>query len=78
MGLVFHEADDQVKAMQEAYRVTRHCLAVLEWPYREQDFGPGLEERLTAAKMATFADEAGFVLLQTLELTDLVLYLFDK
>src|SRR5512146_302260 len=46
MGLVLHETDDLFKALQEAYRVTCLRLVVLEWPYAEQDFGPGLEERL--------------------------------
>jgi ubiquinone/menaquinone biosynthesis C-methylase UbiE len=78
MGLVFHEADDQAKAMQEAYRVARHRLAVLEWPYREQEFGPGLEERLTAARMAEFGAEAGFISIETIEFKNLVLYIFEK
>lgn len=78
MGLVFHEADDQTKAMQEAYRVARHRLAVLEWPYREQDFGPGMHERLTAAQMAEFGNKAGFISIETIEFKNLVLYIFEK
>ncbi|EKD84473.1 MAG: Methyltransferase type 11, partial [uncultured bacterium] len=36
MAHVLHEADDQVLAVREAYRVARRRLAVLEWPYLEQ------------------------------------------
>ena len=32
MGLVLHETDDLLKAMQEAGRVSRVRLVVLEWP----------------------------------------------
>lgn len=78
MGLIFHEADDQTKAMQEAFRVARHRLAVLEWPYREQEFGPGLHERLSAAQMADFGTQAGFISTETIEFKNLVLYIFEK
>ncbi len=61
MGLVPHETDDLLKALQEAYRVTRLRLAVLEWPYVKQDFGPGLEERLQPNQVIQMAGQAGFI-----------------
>lgn len=78
MGLVFHETDDPIRAMSEAFRVARNRLAVLEWPYREQDLGPGMNERIPAAKMAEYGTEAGFTALETFEFTNLILYVFDK
>ena len=78
MGLVLHETDDLLKALQEAYRVTRLRLAVLEWPYAEQDFGPGLEERLQPNQIMKLAGQAGFMTRKTYQLEGLVLYRFDK
>lgn len=78
MGLVLHETDDQSKAMSEAFRVTRQRLAVLEWPYEQQDFGPGLEERLKPDQVMQLATEAGFTGGVWVRLEHLVLYRFIK
>ncbi len=78
MGLVLHETDDLLQALHEAYRVTRRRLAVLEWPYAEQDFGPGLEERLPPNQIMQLAGQAGFITRETNRLEQLVLYRFEK
>src|SRR5512147_1760615 len=39
MCLVLHDTDGLLKALQEAYRVINARLAILEWPYVEQDYG---------------------------------------
>jgi len=78
MGLLFHETDDRLKAMQEAKRVTRQWVAILEWPYETQDFGPGLEERLTEKEMQELAFHAGLAVPQIFHLQSLVLYLLEK
>lgn len=78
MGLVLHETDDLLKALQEAYRVCRVRLAVLEWPYAEEDYGPGLEERLKPAEIETLGKQAGFDRVETIPLHKLVLYRFEK
>ena len=78
MGLVLHETDDVLKALQEAYRVTRLRLVVLEWPYAELDFGPGLDERLQPNQIMQLAGEAGFITRDIYRLKQLVLYRFDK
>lgn len=78
MGLVFHETDEPEKAMSEAFRVAKKRLAVLEWPYREQEFGPGLHERIPAQKMNEYADKTGFNSIQVYELKNLVLYILEK
>ncbi len=78
MGLVLHETDDLLKALHEAYRVTRLRLAVLEWPYAELDFGPGLDERLQPNQVMQLAAEAGFLTRDIYRLKQLVLYRFDK
>lgn len=78
MGLLFHETDDRLKAMQEAARVTCQRVAILEWPYETQDFGPGLEERLTEKEMQELALHAGLASLQIFRLQSLALYLLEK
>jgi ubiquinone/menaquinone biosynthesis C-methylase UbiE len=78
MGLLFHETDDRLKAMQEAARVTRQQVAILEWEYESQDFGPGLEERLTEKEMSEFALQAGLAASQVIHLQSLALYLSEK
>jgi ubiquinone/menaquinone biosynthesis C-methylase UbiE len=78
MGLVLHETDDLLKALQEAYRVTKKRLVVLEWPYAEQEFGPGLEERLQPAQVVELASQAGFQSSQAILLEQLMLYRFEK
>lgn len=68
MGLVLHEADDVLIALQEARRVTRQRVTVLEWPYREEPNGPPLAHRLKPETVEDLATKAGY---QTVELTHL-------
>lgn len=75
MGLVLHETDDLLKSLQEARRVASQRVAILEWPYRIEDFGPGLEERLSPEMMEDLCKQAGFGELKAFQLEHLVLYL---
>ncbi len=77
MGLVLHETDDLLKSLQEAHRVASQRVAVLEWPYRTEDFGPGLEERIPPEMMASLSKQAQFGELNTFPLEKLVLYLMQ-
>ena len=78
MGLLFHETDDRLKAMQEAARVTRQQVAVLEWPYEQQEFGPGLDARLTEKEIGDLATQAGLTISNVVRLQSLVFYLLSK
>jgi ubiquinone/menaquinone biosynthesis C-methylase UbiE len=78
MGLLFHETDDRLKSMQEAARVTQQWVAVLEWPYEQQEFGPGLNERLTEKEIGDLATQAGLSVSQVVRLNSLVFYLLLK
>jgi ubiquinone/menaquinone biosynthesis C-methylase UbiE len=40
LGIVLHESDDGLKTLQETLRVARKRVCILEWPYRDQSFGP--------------------------------------
>jgi ubiquinone/menaquinone biosynthesis C-methylase UbiE len=78
MGLVLHETDDLLKALQEAYRVSKKRVVVLEWPYEQQDFGPGIEERLRPENLETLGIQAGFARIEMIPLKALVFYRLEK
>lgn len=55
-GLALHHLDP-VPALREASRVARR-VAVLEWPYREEEVGPPLERRLSPEALEALFREA--------------------
>jgi ubiquinone/menaquinone biosynthesis C-methylase UbiE len=73
-GLVLHESDKPLKVMQEARRVSRQRVCILEWPYLEGEFGPPLAHRLNPTQIADLTQKAGFAHLESIPLTNLVLY----
>ena len=78
MGLVLHETDDLLAALTEAHRVVIQRLAILEWPYEEQPFGPPVEDRLSFERIATQVKKAGFANeVRASRLENLVLYRVD-
>ncbi len=68
LGHVLHEADDPVAALKEAHRVARHRVAILEWPYRQEEKGPPLEHRLKPEFVTNLAQQAGFHDVETIHL----------
>lgn len=76
LGHVLHEADDLNKALGEAHRVARVRVAVLEWPYRQEEFGPPLEHRLNPMVVMDLAKQIGFQKMEMQTLAHMVLYLF--
>ena len=78
LGFVLHEADDVARTLKEAYRVATRRVAVLEWMYAVQDFGPPLEHRLKPQAVKDAATAAGFARVGYESLTSTVLYVFDK
>jgi ubiquinone/menaquinone biosynthesis C-methylase UbiE len=78
MGLVLHETDEILKALQEARRVASQRVAILEWPYRTEDFGPGLDERIPPETMASLCRQIGFEDMETFPLEKVVLYLLSE
>jgi ubiquinone/menaquinone biosynthesis C-methylase UbiE len=77
MGLLLHETDDLQATFRESYRVVLQRLAILEWPYEEQSFGPPLEHRLSNEEVILNAKQAGFINIRSVRLANLVLYLID-
>lgn len=74
MGLLLHETNDRLKAIQEGARVARKGMAILEWPYQVQDFGPSLEVRLQEEQIMQMATQAGFQKVEVFPLHALVLF----
>ena len=78
LGLVFHETDDALRTIQEARRVARQRVAILEWPYRHEEFGPPLAHRLKPEEVSALAHKAGCGDIDTVYLSNSVLYRLCK
>jgi SAM-dependent methyltransferase len=78
LGVVLHETDDLLITMQEARRVARVRVAVLEWPYQAEEFGPGLEERLRQEDMELLGRRAGLGPIEVFPLQKLMLYRWEE
>jgi SAM-dependent methyltransferase len=73
-GLVLHESDDPLKALQEAWRVTRNRVCILEWPYRDEEIGPPLAHRIKPEELTHLIHEAGFSQWEMQALSHTVVY----
>ncbi len=74
LGHVLHEADDPLAALKEARRVARSRVAILEWPYRQEEKGPPLEHRLRPEIVVDLAAQAGFQNVETIHLEHMDFY----
>jgi ubiquinone/menaquinone biosynthesis C-methylase UbiE len=77
-GVVFHEVDDYAKALQEAFRVSRHSTFVLEWQHKQEESGPPLEHRLKEDFLKELSSSAGYQSFEAIPLTTLILYRLRK
>jgi ubiquinone/menaquinone biosynthesis C-methylase UbiE len=73
-GVVFHEVDDYLKALKEAYRVSVKGTVLLEWDYKQEDYGPPIEHRLKPEFIKKLSEEAGYKEFKVVRLNSLVLY----
>jgi ubiquinone/menaquinone biosynthesis C-methylase UbiE len=76
-GFVLHEADDALLVLNEAFRVTSQRVCILEWPYREQSFGPPLGHRLSQDRLVKLFRASGFKQWKQIELTHTQLFLLE-
>ena len=74
LGLVLHESDEPLKTLQEARRVARQRVGILEWPYKEGVFGPPLADRLNPEDLTAMFQKAGFRKWKVTELSNTVFY----
>jgi tRNA A37 threonylcarbamoyladenosine biosynthesis protein TsaE len=73
---VLHETDDPLKALNEAKRIGRKRVVVLEWPYIEEEEGPPLEHRLKPEVIEELARDVGFLERERIKLNHMDLYRF--
>ncbi len=71
---VLHEADDPLAALQEARRVMRQRVAILEWPYRDESHGPPLAHRISPATITGLATRAGLTRVEAIHLEHMDFY----
>ena len=71
---VLHEADDAHRMLTEARRVARARVAVLEWPYRQEEMGPSLAMRIEPGAFVRLIEEAGFQYYEQVPLTHMTFY----
>jgi ubiquinone/menaquinone biosynthesis C-methylase UbiE len=74
LGLVLHESDEPLKALQEARRVARKRVGILEWPYQDGAFGPPLAHRLKPEDLANLYLEVGFRKWKVTNLSNTIFY----
>lgn len=74
LGVVLHESDNPLAVLQEARRVSRNRVCVLEWAYKPEPLGPPLAHRISAESINDMLQKAGYSSWEALPLTNLVLY----
>ena len=77
-GVVFHEVDDYSQALKEAYRVTVRGTYILEWNYKQEEYGPPLEHRLKSEFIKELALRTGYSSCNEIKLKNLILYKLEK
>lgn len=63
MANVFHELEDRNSILKEGRRVLsgKGKLIIVDWKKIEMDFGPPLEERVTAGEVTSICKDNGFI-----------------
>ena len=74
LGHVLREADKPLAALQEARRVMRQRVAILEWPYRDEPHGPPLAHRFSPATVAELAARSGLAQVESIHLEHMDFY----
>jgi ubiquinone/menaquinone biosynthesis C-methylase UbiE len=75
LGHLLHESDDPLSVLQEARRVVKDRVAVLEWPYRKEEHGPPLSHRIKPETVLDLANRAGYTGTKKVSLQHMDLYL---
>ena len=78
LGHILHEAQNAFTMLQEARRVANVRVAVLEWPYQQEEIGPPLAHRMKPDEITVLAQEIGFRQYEEIRLTHMGLYLMTK
>ncbi|MGD9303969.1 MAG: class I SAM-dependent methyltransferase [Desulfobacterales bacterium] len=76
-GLVLHEIDNRLEALQEALRVAQQRVVVLEWPFPRQHESPPKARRFTPEEVRELSQKAGFHHIDIFQLRHFLLYRMD-
>lgn len=62
MANVFHEFEDRSSILKEGMRILsgNGILVIVDWKKMEMDFGPSVEERMTAEEVISICKDYGF------------------
>ena len=74
LGHLLHETDKPLEALKEAHRVAIARVVVLEWPYRHEAPGPPLAHRLRSEVIEDLAHQAGFSMVERIQLKHVDLF----
>ncbi len=74
---LLHEVDNPAIALKECSRIARTRIAVLEWPYRQEELGPPLGHRLSPEAVSAAVSGAGLSRIRPVVLKAMSLYLID-
>jgi ubiquinone/menaquinone biosynthesis C-methylase UbiE len=77
LGHVLHESETPLRVLQEARRVSRRRVSVLEWPHQEEPEGPPKAHRLRSEEVLIYAAEAGLKQSREIRLNHMTLFLLD-
>lgn len=77
LGHVLHETESLERALQEAIRVARRRVAIVEWPYRQEDIGPPVEHRISPRRWHELLSTAAFNRYKMLPLTHMIFVRID-
>ena len=73
LGHILHESDNIMSALSESKRCAKKRVAVLEWPYKQNESGPPIEHRLKTEDILAAASIVGFSKMETIQLNHMVL-----
>lgn len=74
LGHLLHESSDPEAVLQEAARVATLRVAILEWPYIEEESGPPVEHRMKSEDVMKLARKAGLTDIRKIKLEHMILY----
>jgi ubiquinone/menaquinone biosynthesis C-methylase UbiE len=77
LGHVLHETDDLLQALEEARRVARLRVCVLEWPFIGEEQGPPLHHRLDPDDVLLAAAASGFTQVERITLGHMEYFRFS-
>lgn len=69
---VIHEIEDRETYFNEIKRVLKEkgYLLIIEWDKKEMEMGPKMQERISKDEMIKFCSKEGFVLTETIDVSD--------